>query len=104
MKNTIKDAKAIADVSKEHFGRPRPAVAKAAVEGDTKHAYPSGHSTYGTALCLVLCEVCPDKKDALLERGREIGWNRVVLGLHYPSDIGAGRVLGQACAQALLSN
>ena len=37
-----------------------------------------------------------------MERGRQIGWNRVVGGMHHPSDIAAGRVLGQAIARALL--
>ena len=103
-KKTVKDAKAVAEVSKEHFGRLRPAIAKAAVENDAKHAYPSAHSTYGTALAVVLCELCPEQKDALLERSREIGWDREVLGLHFPSDVVAGRVLGQAVGQALLAD
>ena len=39
-----------------------------------------------------------------MERGREIGWDRVIAGLHHPSDIVAGRVLGQALAEAVLAD
>ena len=39
-----------------------------------------------------------------MERGREIGWDRVIGGVHHPSDITAGRVLGLAVARALLRN
>ncbi len=53
---------------------------------------------------LILAELAPEHRDALLDRGREIGWDRVVAGLHHPSDIIAGRVLGQALAQSLLAD
>ena len=46
----------------------------------------------------------PNKADALLEGGRQIGWNRVIGGMHHPSDIAARRVLGQAIARSLLRN
>jgi hypothetical protein len=36
--------------------------------------------------------------------GQEIGWDRVVAGVHFPSDVYAGQVLGRALAQALLNN
>jgi acid phosphatase (class A) len=39
-----------------------------------------------------------------MERGREIGWSRVIAGVHYPSDLTAGRVLGMALARALLAS
>ena len=56
-------------------------------------------------------DVCPDPggnrsvpSRGDLERGREIGWDRVVAGLHHPTDIYAGRVLGQALAESLLAD
>jgi acid phosphatase (class A) len=50
----------------------------------------------------VLAEVFPARRAALLEKGRLIGWTRVEIGVHTPQDIYAGRVLGQALAQAVL--
>ena len=39
-----------------------------------------------------------------LKRGQEIGWDRVIAGVHFPSDVYAGRVLGRALAQAMLKS
>ena len=66
--------------------------------------YPSGHSTRGTVYSLLLAEMFPDKRDELLTYGRDMGWRRVILGKHYPTDIYAGRVLGQAIVHQLHAN
>ena len=103
-----KDEKHFADVSKDFFQRPRPGIKdkklKTVFDAPKSFAYPSGHSSHGYMFAVVLCELAPDKKDALLERGREIGWDRVIAGVHFPSDVAAGRVLGQAVGQAFLAN
>lgn len=67
-------------------------------------SYPSGHSTRGMADALILAELVPDARQALLDRGRRIGFDRVIAGVHFPSDVVAGRVLGQAIARALLAD
>ena len=66
--------------------------------------YPSGHSTRGTVYSLVLAEVFPEHKEAILEIGRNIGWDRVLIGMHFATDIYAGRVLGQAIVRELLAS
>jgi acid phosphatase (class A) len=66
--------------------------------------YPSGHSTRGTVYAMVLAELFPEKKDAILQIGRDIGWDRVLIGKHFPTDIYAGRVLGQAIVHELLAS
>lgn len=71
---------------------------------ERNYGYPSGHSTRGTVYALVLAELFPDKRDALLAVGRDIGWDRVVIGKHFPTDIYAGRVLGKAIARELLAS
>ena len=58
----------------------------------------------GTALALVLADLFPDKREAILAEGRAIGWHRVQLGRHYPTDIYAGRVLAQAIVQEMKKN
>jgi acid phosphatase (class A) len=107
-KGLAKDSKQVSNVAKDHFKRPRPAHEDAQIhvpiQNETTFAYPSGHSTRGTMYALILAELVPAHRDALLERGREIGWDRVVAGLHHPSDIYAGRVLGQALAESLLAD
>lgn len=67
-------------------------------------SYPSGHSTVGTVYALLLAELFPEKCDAILAVGRDIGWHRVQLGLHYPADVHAGRALAQAIVRELKAN
>jgi acid phosphatase (class A) len=71
---------------------------------ETSFGYPSGHSACGTVLALVLAELFPGQKEAILAIGREIGWDRVLIGKHFPTDIYAGRVLGQAIVRELLAS
>ncbi len=103
-----KESKKSSDAVKAVFRRPRPEKEEprihVPIDDETTFAYPSGHATRGMLYALLLAELAPDHRDALLDRGREIGWDRVVAGLHHPSDIMAGRVLGQALAQSLLAD
>ena len=57
-------------------------------------SYPSGHSALGWAWGLVLAELAPDRADAILRRGLAYGESRAVCGVHYPSDVEAGRIVG----------
>ncbi len=59
-------------------------------------SYPSGHAMIGWGIALALAEVMPDRQDAILKRGYDFGWSRVIAGYHYPSDVQAGRVMA-AC-------
>jgi acid phosphatase (class A) len=58
-------------------------------------SYPSGHGFQGWMVALVLAEVRPDARAALLALGERIGVNRVIAGVHYPSDIKAGHRLAE---------
>ena len=53
--------------------------------------YPSGHSTLGFAMGLILTELEPDRATDLLARGRAFGESRVVCGVHNASAVEAGR-------------
>jgi acid phosphatase (class A) len=103
------EAKSTSDSAKKQFNRPRPYKVDSRINpaldmGGDEPSYPSGHATQGILYALILCEIAPEKKEALLERGREIGWDRVIAGVHYPSDVAAGRTLGQALMQSLLTD
>jgi acid phosphatase (class A) len=89
------------------FAHPRPPAVDPRVTplvSEGEGSYPSGHSTRGMADALILAELVPEARQALLDRGQRIGFDRVVAGVHFPSDVVAGRVLGQAIARALLAN
>jgi acid phosphatase (class A) len=103
------EAKRVVDDSKRYFKRPRPYhVAPDRFphsiehEDPTHYSYPSGHSTRGTVFALLLAELFPEHREAILAKGREVGWLRVQGGVHYPTDIYAGRVLGQELARDFL--
>ena len=66
-------------------------------------SYPSGHAAIGFGWALVLSELIPARADEIIERGRDFGWSRVVCGVHYPSDVEAGRVIGAAAIARLHS-
>lgn len=64
-------------------------------------AYPSGHSAVGWAWALILAELAPEQATALLARGHDFGQSRVICGVHWQSDVEAGRVIGAAVVARL---
>jgi acid phosphatase (class A) len=97
----------VIDASKNHFKRLRPYQIDdhlALGPAEPSFSYPSGHSTRGTVYALVIAELFPEKKDAVLEIGRDIGWDRVLIGKHFPTDVYAGRVFGYAIVRELHSS
>jgi acid phosphatase (class A) len=90
----LSDAAAVTDEAKDLFKRPRPFVVDPSLASgklEKSFSYPSGHSTEATVLSLVLADLLPDKKDAIQAEGRALGWHRIQIARHYPSDIYAGR-------------
>jgi len=107
-KQVEKETKTVTGVGKTYWKRLRPyhvdpARFNRAIEDEyyTDYSYPSGHSTRATVFALLLADVFPDKRDGILMKGRESGWLRVIGGVHYPTDVYAGRVLGQAIVREL---
>jgi acid phosphatase (class A) len=103
-----KDIKVVTDGLKAHFKRPRPYMTDArvqpAIERETSPSYPSGHATRGLAIAVVLSELAPERREALLAQGRLVGVNRVIGGVHYPSDIESGQRLALKLAAAWLAD
>ena len=89
---------------KKHHGRPRPYVefkepslTPEDEESQNPNAsYPSGHSTMGWAVALVLVEINPNAQDKILKRGYEYGESRVIAGAHYESDVSMARLVASA--------
>ena len=93
------DAETVTDLGKDYFKRPRPFTTDPSLANgklEKSFSYPSGHSTESMALALVLADLLPEKSGAILAHAREMGWHRVQIARHYPTDIHAGRVLAQA--------
>ena len=70
----------------------------------TNSSYPSGHTTMGWAIALVLAEINPDRQDEILKRGFEYGESRVIVGFHFQSDVDAARVITSALVNRLHAN
>ncbi len=93
--------------TKDHWNRLRPYQLDPQLtlgRPERSSAYPSGHSTRGTVQALLLAELFPAQKEGILAIGRQIGWDRVLIGKHFPTDIHAARVLGQALAREFLAS
>lgn len=100
---------AVVDPAKDVWKRTRPHLLypdliKPAVPLSKSGSYPSGHTTAGTLMGVVLSDMVPEKKQAIMSRAWEFGWNRVIGGIHYPSDIEAGRISGVAIAQTIMQH
>ena len=67
-------------------------------------SYPSGHTTMGYAMGIVLANLIPEKSKEIMERSRLYGENRVNCGAHLPSDVTGGQVLGTLVAKELIRN
>jgi acid phosphatase (class A) len=72
------------------------------VAGDL--SYPSGHATYGYLLAYLLADMVPERRVQLLGRAREFAWQRVVCGVHFPSDLEAGEKAARWLSEQLLRN
>ncbi|HEX8911947.1 MAG TPA: phosphatase PAP2 family protein, partial [Humisphaera sp.] len=109
MQQVYVDGRATSDAAKLVWARKRPPVAlpekvKPCVRLEPSNSYPSGHATRGVMWALLLAEAFPAKRDALMARGKEIGTNRVLAGMHWPTDVEAGQKLGAAVAERLLAS
>ncbi|HYD60740.1 MAG TPA: phosphatase PAP2 family protein [Noviherbaspirillum sp.] len=93
---------------KEKWNRVRPPLADARIKPVAKYSssgsYPSGHATFAYLSAIVLAEIVPEKREQIFQRAIEFGNNRVIGGVHYPSDIDAGRHLATMIAALIQQN
>jgi acid phosphatase (class A) len=96
---------AVVDPAKDVWKRPRPHLysdlVKPVVPLSKSGSYPSGHATVGTLMGIELANMLPEKRAQIMARAWEFGHNRVVGGIHYPSDIEMGRITGSVIAQTI---
>jgi acid phosphatase (class A) len=98
---------AVTDPAKAAWRRPRPHQASDLVRPvgrlSQSASYPSGHATLGTLMGIVLGDMVPERRTAIMRRAWQYGYNRVVAGNHFPSDVEAGRLSGTAIAALLFT-
>ncbi len=91
-------------VAKKIYKRPRPydyfEDLSPCVKRETSYAYPSGHAATAFALGHALVKRFPERADAIFARAKNIAWNRVLGGVHHPSDLEASERLINALLAA----
>ena len=104
LRKIIIDTGAYAGQAKTANPRPRPYVEDPSITpcntnylaGTEQQSYPSGHAMNGYVAAVVLADVFPARRQAILARGARYGDNRVACGVHHPTDVEAGRLLAIA--------
>lgn len=59
-----------------------------------RYSFPSGHTLHAVSFTLVIASYFPEWAGLLLALTVLIALSRVILGLHYPTDVAAGALLG----------
>ena len=89
---------------KKHHNRPRPKVIAKKMKTKMEDmemasmktpSYPSGHSTQGYLIGMVLSKRYPQKRDKLMKTARDISYSRRVARAHYKSDSLFGEQIGK---------
>ncbi len=88
---------------KTRFVRERPFVRwigiKCQMPPLDRYSFPSGHTLHAVAFSAVACSHMPMLAWLLIPLALMIAASRVILGLHYPSDVLAGAALGLLLAR-----
>ena len=109
LQRTLTDAGLATYKAKINYQRPRPFMVNGkpicTPDWETKlrgdGSYPSGHTSAGWAWALVLSEIAPERRDAILARGIEYGRSRSICNAHWMSDVQAGRLIGSGTVAQL---
>jgi acid phosphatase (class A) len=97
------DANNIKTDLKDSFQRARPVPRPGATdERDGDFSFPSGHATRAGLRYRLLSAIAPDREVDLLKEGWLMCMDRMIVGMHYPTDITAGFVLGERIADEIL--
>ena len=107
--NVCEDANAVLTVQNAKYMRLRPFLENSNIHIQvdpaplkTSYSYPSGHATISYLEALVLADILPDDRAALLKRAEEFGRERNLLGVHYFSDVEAGQKVAIAIHDELV--
>jgi undecaprenyl-diphosphatase len=89
---------------KSRLVRERPYISFSAINAETRaldrYSFPSGHTLHAVSLTILAVASFPTLAWLLVPFSGLVAASRVVLGLHYPSDVAAGAVIGTTLAVA----
>lgn len=89
-------------LAKKIYKRPRPYIAnkeiKPCIDLEGSYAYPSGHTALARMFARLLSRIYPDRAQAFMDRANDVANNRIIGGVHHPTDIVSGKKFGDALA------
>jgi undecaprenyl-diphosphatase len=92
---------------KTRLVRERPFISHAGILCGTtpldRYSFPSGHTLHAVSFTILAGAHYPWLLPALVPLALVMAASRVVLGLHYPSDVAAGAIIGAALATTSLA-
>ena len=92
---------------KQHLVRERPYIACTGIHAGAapldRYSFPSGHTLHAASFTVLATAYFPILAWVLVPFAALVAASRVVLGLHYPTDVLAGGALGTALAGAALA-
>ncbi len=95
-------------LAKKIFKRPRPYIAnpeiQPCIDREGSYAYPSGHTALARLFARLLSRIYPERASAFMERADEVASNRILGGVHHPTDIISGKKFGDALAGEIDDN
>ena len=98
----------VKDALKEEIARPRPYVSdpelKPCLPLESSYAYPSGHAAWYASASLLLADLLPERRERLLQVGRQGGFARSYCLVHYPSDVLASQRLAEAISRDVIAS
>jgi acid phosphatase (class A) len=103
LNRAVVDTETIVIDLKRRFNRRRPNTVlpsiRPVVPVPWHSSYPSGHATQAIVIASLLSRWAPDSSERLNKFAIQVGRNREIAGLHYPSDTNAGFRLGRQLAE-----
>ena len=83
---------------KERLVRERPFVSHGSIRCSAppmdRYSFPSGHTLHAVSFCIIVTSHFPMLAWLVVPFATLVALSRVILGLHYPSDVIAGAVIG----------
>jgi len=105
------DEGVIVNPAKNFFHRPRPYRLDASIkpvckttDNPTDYSYPSGHGTTGYLEALVLLQMVPEMRNAILARADDYAYSREVCGVHYASDEAASKAVAYSMMAIMMNH
>lgn len=74
------------------------------VDRPNNTSYPSGHAAEAALFAALLTELLPEHAADWQRQAELVRWSRLIGGAHYPSDVAAGKLLGEALGREMLKS